>query len=61
MLEIAPEFKIVSDKQREDLTQEALNETLSDAFETSAFERLADAFTGERDDPAAFGDDPAAL
>lgn len=50
VLEIAPEFKIVSDKQREDLTQEALNETLSDAFETSAFERLADAFTGERDD-----------
>ncbi len=50
LLDLSPDFKIMSDKQEEDLTAEALNEALSQAFETGSVAELADAFSRERDD-----------
>ncbi len=50
LLDLSPDFKIMSDKQEEELTASALNEALSDAFEKGTVSELADAFTGERDD-----------
>ncbi len=50
LLELSPDFKIVSDKQEEELIAEALNEALSEAFQQGTITELADAFTGERDD-----------
>jgi len=50
LLELSPDFKIVSDKQEEELISEALNEALSEAFQQGGITELADAFTGERDD-----------
>lgn len=49
-LDLSPDFQIVSDKQEEDLTNEALNEALAEAFEKGTALELADAFAGERDD-----------
>lgn len=50
LLDIAPEFKILSDKREEELTAQALEEAVQAAFEEGSVEELADAFTGERDD-----------
>lgn len=50
LLDLSPDFKIVSDKQEEELTHSALNEVLQEAFEAGTVGRLADAFAGERDD-----------
>ncbi len=50
LLDISPDFKIVSDKQEEELVNSALNEVLQEAFEAGTVGRLADAFAGERDD-----------
>ena len=50
LLDIAPDFKIVSDKQEEELMDAALLEAVSAAFESGSIAPLADAFSGERDD-----------
>lgn len=50
LLDLSPDFKIVSDKQEEELTHAALNEVLQEAFEAGTVGSLADAFSGERDD-----------
>ncbi len=50
LLDLSPDFKILSDKQEEELTSAALNEALSHAFEQGTVTELADAFAGERDD-----------
>ena len=50
LLDLAPDFKIISDKQEEHLVDAALNEALSQAFEEGTVGALADAFAGERDD-----------
>ncbi len=50
LLDLSPDFKIVSDKQEEELTHAALNEVLGEAFESGTVASLADAFAGERDD-----------
>ena len=50
LLDLSPDFKIISDKQEENLVDAALNEALSQAFEEGAVGALADAFAGERDD-----------
>ena len=50
LLDLSPDFKIVSDKQQEELITAALNEALTAAFEQGVISDLADAFTGERDD-----------
>ena len=48
LLDIAPEFKILSDKREEELTAQALEEAVQAAFEEGSVEELADAFTGDR-------------
>ena len=51
VLNISPDFKIISDKQRLEMMNEALNECIDEAFEGKAEMRgLADAFASERDD-----------
>lgn len=50
LLDISPDFKIVSDKQEEELMDAALLEAVSGAFEAGTIGPLADAFSGERDD-----------
>lgn len=50
VLDIAPDFKILSDKREEELSAQALEEAMQAAFEAGAVGELADAFTGERDD-----------
>lgn len=50
LLDLSPDFKIMSDKQEEELTAQALNEAVSSAFEKGTVTELADAFASERDD-----------
>lgn len=50
LLDLSPDFKILSDKQEEEMISSALNEALSAAFEQGTVTELADAFAGERDD-----------
>ncbi len=50
LLDIAPDFKILSDKREEELSTQALEEAMQAAFEEGTVGELADAFTGERDD-----------
>ena len=50
VLDIAPDFKILSDKREEELSTQALEEAMQAAFEAGTVGELADAFTGERDD-----------
>ncbi len=49
-LDVAADFKILSDKQKEDITWEALNQVMESSFEEESFLALADAFSGERSD-----------
>ena len=50
LLDLAPDFKILSDKQEEERMGLALDEVMNEAFEAGSLEELADAFAGERDD-----------
>ena len=50
LLDLSPDFQIVSDKQQEELISDALNEAMSASFEQGTIGELADAFAGERDD-----------
>ena len=50
LLDLSPDFKIVTDKQEEQLINASLNEVLTQAFEEGSVGSLADAFAGERDD-----------
>ncbi len=52
LLDVSPDFKILSDKRQEDLMNEALEEAVSQAFEEGTVLELADAFAGRRDDRA---------
>ncbi len=55
LLGISPEFKILSDKREEELTAQALEEVMAQAFQSGRATALADAFTGERDDRRLMG------
>lgn len=48
-LDISPEFKIVADKQKEDLQHEAMEEVLDELFAMENHD-IADIFSSERDD-----------
>lgn len=50
LLDVPADFKIVTDKQEEELKTECASEVLSEAFADRGYEALADAFIGERDD-----------
>jgi len=50
LLELPPDFKILSDKREEELTAQALDEALAAAYDGGAIAPLADAFAAERDD-----------
>ncbi len=50
LLDLSPDFKILSDKREEEMMGLAIEEAVAGAFEAGRAERLADAFTGERDD-----------
>lgn len=50
LLDIAPEFKILSDKREEELINEALDEAMSEAYDSGSIQELSDAFAAERDD-----------
>lgn len=48
--QLSPDYKIMSDKQEEELTTAALSEALDNAFASGSAAVLADSFSGERDD-----------
>ena len=50
LLEISPDFKILSDKREQELMNESLEETLSAAYDNGSVQELSDAFAAERDD-----------
>lgn len=50
LLDLSPDYKIMSEKQERELTNAALNETLEHAYSEGTASLLADAFGGERDD-----------
>ena len=50
LLDLSPDFRILSDKQEEEMTAQAVSEALGEAFEQGTVRELADAFSGERDD-----------
>lgn len=50
LLDISPDFKIMTDKQGEELMNAAINEAVSAAFESGKLDELADAFATERSD-----------
>ncbi len=50
LLDLSPDFKILSDKREEELTAQALEEAMNAAYERGGFAPLADAFAAERDD-----------
>ncbi len=50
LLEISPDFKILSDKREQELMNESLEEVLSAAYDDGTVQELSDAFTAERDD-----------
>lgn len=50
LLELPPDFKILSDKREEELTAQALEEALAAAYDEGSVAPLADAFAAERDD-----------
>ena len=50
LLDLSPDFKIAADKQEEELTRTAVNQTVQEAFASGTADALADAFAGERDD-----------
>lgn len=50
VLNLSPDYKIMSDKQEEELTDAALSEALESAYADGRATLLADTFSGERDD-----------
>ena len=50
LLDIAPEFKILSDKREQELINESLEEAVSAAYDSGSIRELSDAFAAERDD-----------
>ena len=50
LLDLSPDFKILSDKREEEMIAAAMNEVLQEAFESGSAGALSDAFSGERDD-----------
>ena len=50
LLNISPDFRILSDKREAELTAQALEEALTAAYDQGRIQALADAFTAERDD-----------
>lgn len=50
LLDISPDFSILSDRQKEEFTADAVNAALSEGFENGNISELADAFAAERDD-----------
>lgn len=50
LLEISPDFKILSDKREQELMNESLEEALSAAYDNGSVQELSDAFAAERDD-----------
>ncbi|NBJ89420.1 helicase-exonuclease AddAB subunit AddA [Acutalibacter sp. 1XD8-36] len=50
LLEISPNFKILSDKREQELMNESLEEALSAAYDNGSVQGLSDAFAAERDD-----------
>lgn len=50
LLDIALDFKIMSDKQQSELINEALSEAIQNGFESGDINELADAFTGAKSD-----------
>ncbi len=50
LLDIAPEFKILSDKREQELINESLEEAMSAAYDSGSIRELSDAFAAERDD-----------
>ncbi len=55
LLGLTPDFKILSDKQEEELMSLALDEVMGEAFEAGKMEELADAFVSERNDARLMG------
>ncbi len=55
LLDISPDFKILSDREQDEYVAEALRETISEAFENGSVRELADAFSSERDDRRLMG------
>lgn len=49
-LDVPPSFKIITDKQEAELRTQAMTQVLQEAYDRGAVTRLANAFTGERDD-----------
>ena len=50
LLDLSPDYKILSEQQEKELTSAALNETLEQAYAQGTASLLADAFGGDRDD-----------
>lgn len=50
LLDIAPDYKIMSDKQESELIADALNDAVQNGFDDGSINELADAFAGARDD-----------
>ena len=50
LLDLSPDYKIISDKQQSEFIAQALSEAVSDAFENGTVVELADAFSRERDE-----------
>lgn len=50
VLNIPQDFKIITDKQEEDLQNESVQEAISNAAESETYDILADNFAGERED-----------
>ena len=50
MLGIAPDFSVVSDKQQEELMSTAVQQVLSELYETEEFRQLSDAVSGDKND-----------
>lgn len=50
LLDISPDFRILSDKREEELMGRALEEAMSAAYDDGRIQELSDAFAAERDD-----------
>lgn len=50
LIDLSPDFKIMSDKQKNELVSEAVNEAAAEAFDNGTVIELANAFANERSD-----------